>query len=168
MSNIDFVRFIFKYLRVAPKNISRLQSFILLLIKPLIFHFSCLSTIINCLRGFIINETRLFIIKHRILIMNSHLSIMNALRLIMNMLRSILNIRRLTMNTLRSIMIRLQLTMNTLRSIMNRFRLTMNTLRSIMNRLRLTMNALLLIMNSFIPTFSISQDNISLSINQIT
>ena len=139
MFNIDFVRSIFKYLRVAPKNIYRLQSFILLLIRPLIPYIPCLSTINNSLRGFIINEPRLFIIKIRILIMNSHLSIMNTLRLIMNTLRS-------TMNTLR---------------------LTMNILRSIMNRLRLTMNALRLIMNSFIPTFSLSQDNISLSINQI-
>ena len=139
MFNIDFVRSIFKYLRVAPKNIYRLQSFILLLIRPLIPYIPCLSTINNSLRGFIINEPRLFIIKIRILIMNSHLSIMITLRLIMNTLRS-------TMNTLR---------------------LTMNILRSIMNRLRLTMNALRLIMNSFIPTFSLSQDNISLSINQI-
>ena len=167
MFNIDFVRSIFKYLRVAPKNIYRLQSFILLLIRPLIPYIPCLSTINNSLRGFIINEPRLFIIKIRILIMNSHLSIMITLRLIMNTLRSIMNIRRLTMNTLQSIMNTLRLIMNTLRSTMNTLRLTMNILRSIMNRLRLTMNALRLIMNSFIPTFSLSQDNISLSINQI-
>ena len=155
MSNIDFVRIIFKYLRVAPKNISRQQTFTFI-------HFNNLLYIIACYLSFknnIIIENGVLKIRTRKSIMRSLNTNMRSLPTIMRSLNTNMRSLPTTMWSHNTIMRSLPTTMRSHNTNIWSLPTTMRSLNTNMRSLSTTLRSLNTNMCSLPTTMSSTKLN---------